>query len=994
MWPLRPLLVFGCVFVSLHAGLGDKNRKKPELEFSQKTYAKELTEYHRINATVLHVRAKGCEGKISYSIENKGVPFDIDEKGRIWLMSPFNIDKVSSYNLTIKAVTKKCVAYAKVYFHLMNMNKHSPTFESDEYLCFITENTRSVHVLPKIRVTDRDHGEAGKIRKISIVESGIPFDIRFDQKNNGEAVMVVTEDIDAEKVSGYMFDIIAEDNGDPSRMSHPVHVNCQVVDVNEFAPQFIKSRYTATIHHGRAYDNVLMIEAEDKDVGAEYGKVCKYEIITPNVPFMIDTSGVVSLPEPLGPEALHQYTFQVSAVDCGGKTAQQKAVVTVTVSNDCHKGYVGPSKTKLTVASCDGTVYVTPDMGMNDCTMKAGKANFSALIHMDTPAGKGCDRDMYEASARYRICGADGVIDLLPKPWKGQEWTKELRPVKTHEGKKDDTSYDFDGKTVVEIPSHVVPKDLGADYTISTWMKTKPYKGKQVILASTDSDRLNRIHFALMTRNNHLEFKHRREPQHAKRDLYCKSDFHYYKTPVFDNKWHHVTVVVSGCKVQMYIDGVLQVPHETESNWPLHNSHLKTRLVVGGHWLGKEHKYTDYFKGHLSGMTIRPNKTTALQIIECFVACKEHISIDGPLPKGFSVNVEGFDSLRITGNGQPEDFHKVLRKVTYKNKCIVPTSGNRIVRIVSKSGEWPLPTVTVSINVKPAFWPEIRIKGCRIPTENNMIKRIKSFGVPVCRKMDISKKGCGKTAYLDSVEVIVKPPMKKGEFLMFPKSKNHGTILDDYEMTVYNSSDGIVIRGIADARAYELVMQEMVYVNIMPENNLHHKFFIKACDLNGRFESNQCEVELNVLHKEIKYNKPHNAQKVSREQLQYDALPGAVVMQANIAGTASASTSSGVMAAIIICSASVFVALVIIGIFRLRKSASKLEVDVSNAKEELYWDDTGLAGVCVTVNPMEKFQELDLNEDGTSASVHSESEEEDADVDNVGAKEQLEWDDM
>ena len=48
--------------------------------------------------------------------------------------------------------------------------------------------------------------------------------------------------------------------------------------------------------------------------------------------------------------------------------------------------------------------------------------------------------------------------------------------------------------------------------------------------------------------------------------------------------------------------------------------------------------------------------------------------------------------------------------------------------------------------------------------------------------------------------------------------------------------------------------------------------------------------------------------------------------------------------------------------------------------------------MCVTVNPMEKFQELDLNEDGANATDNSESEDED--VDNKGAKEQLEWDDM
>lgn len=235
-----------------------------ELEFSQDSYAKELTEYHRINATVLHVRAKGCTGKVFYTIENKDVPFGIDGKGHISLLRPFNIDKKSYYNLIIKAETsgKKCEAKTKVYFRVMNMNKHRPSFESDEYMCFIAENTRSVHVVPKIRVNDRDNGEAGKIRKISIVESGLPFDFHFNRKDKKEAVMVATQALDAEKVTGFMFDIVVEDNGDPSRKSLPVHVNCQVIDVNEFAPRFVQSHYTATIHHGKAYANILHVSID------------------------------------------------------------------------------------------------------------------------------------------------------------------------------------------------------------------------------------------------------------------------------------------------------------------------------------------------------------------------------------------------------------------------------------------------------------------------------------------------------------------------------------------------------------------------------------------------------------------------------------------------------------------------------------------------------------------------------------------------------------
>lgn len=63
-----------------------------------------------------------------------------------------------------------------------------------------------------------------------------------------------------------------------------------------------------------------------------------------------------------------------------------------------------------------------------------------------------------------------------------------------------------------------------------------------------------------------------------------------------------------------------------------------------------------------------------------------------------------------------------------------------------------------------------------------------------------------------------------------------------------------------------------------------------------------------------------------------------------------------------------------------------LEVDATaGEKEEMYWDDTGLGGVRITVNPLQKFQELDLNED-------KDSEHTSDDEDNQDAKQSLEWD--
>lgn len=63
-----------------------------------------------------------------------------------------------------------------------------------------------------------------------------------------------------------------------------------------------------------------------------------------------------------------------------------------------------------------------------------------------------------------------------------------------------------------------------------------------------------------------------------------------------------------------------------------------------------------------------------------------------------------------------------------------------------------------------------------------------------------------------------------------------------------------------------------------------------------------------------------------------------------------------------------------------------LEVQAEKDKEpEMYWDDTGLGGVRVTVNPLQKFQELDLNED-------NENDDNSDDDDNQDAKQNLEWD--
>ena len=76
---------------------------------------------------------------------------------------------------------------------------------------------------------------------------------------------------------------------------------------------------------------------------------------------------------------------------------------------------------------CTGKVYVTPDIEFNQCARKQEKANMSALVHLNTLAGMGCDRETYQASDAYTLCGASDFIDLLPQPGVGREWTENLK---------------------------------------------------------------------------------------------------------------------------------------------------------------------------------------------------------------------------------------------------------------------------------------------------------------------------------------------------------------------------------------------------------------------------------------------------------------------------------------------------------------------------------------------------------------------------------------
>lgn len=72
--------------------------------------------------------------------------------------------------------------------------------------------------------------------------------------------------------------------------SATVHIS--VVDINEYAPTFLDPSYVCQVDEGRLYEEIVRVEATDRDCTPKYGDVCKYEILTNDQPFTIDNEGM------------------------------------------------------------------------------------------------------------------------------------------------------------------------------------------------------------------------------------------------------------------------------------------------------------------------------------------------------------------------------------------------------------------------------------------------------------------------------------------------------------------------------------------------------------------------------------------------------------------------------------------------------------------------------------------------------------------------------
>ncbi|CAJ0939347.1 unnamed protein product [Ranitomeya imitator] len=855
----------------------------------------------------------------------------------------------------------------------------------------------------------------GEICGFKIHDQDVPFEAMVVDKSTGEGVIHSTEKLDCELQKDYTFTIQAYDcgkgpDGSNAKKSHKATVHIQVNDVNEYAPVFKEKSYKATVIEGKKYDNILKVEAVDADCSPQFSQICSYDIVTPDVPFTVDKDGYIKNTEKLNYGKERQYKLTVTAYDCGKKRASEDILVKINIKPTCKASLQGWSK-RIEYEPGTGSLALFPGMHLETCDEPI--TSIQATVQLETShIGKGCDRDTYSEKSIHRLCGASSsTAELLPSPSNAANWTVGLS---TDNGHDSDQMFEFNGTQAIKVPDGIVTADLKEPFVISVWMRHGPGgRDKETILCNSDKTDMNRHHYSLYVHNCKLGFLFRQEPTEEK--SYKPAEFHWKLNQACDKEWHHYVLTVDLPAVTLYVDEFSESGNVSE---PMPESDA-----------GGEQHMAQFFRGNLAGLMIRSGKLESKKVIDCLYTCKE--GLESPPADGGD---KGITVSTLTVEGDDIDrFDQAMQRISYLNTRQFPTPGIRRLKIITTVKCFneetciSIPDVDGYVMVLQPEEPKISVSGidhfARSASEFEGTEGVTLFPElriisTITREVEAEGEGDEDPTVqeslvseeimhnLDTCEISVVGEALNPEQESLQLDLTH---LQQKGLEMSSSNQGIVITGVDTMANYEEVLHLIRYRNWNTVSVFDRKFKVICSELNGRYNSNEFQVEVNVIHTASPPEAPNHI--ISEALFVPSRHQSPDLLGHNPASTHSASVVPSAATIVIVVCVSFLVFMIILGVFRIRAAHQRTIRDQEGGKEnEMDWDDSALT---ITVNPMETYEdqhsseeeeeeeEEEDSEDGedddiTSAESESSEEEEgeqEEDQQNVNRQQQLEWDD-
>ncbi|XP_016386027.1 calsyntenin-2-like, partial [Sinocyclocheilus rhinocerous] len=456
---------------------------------------------------------------------------------------------------------------------------------------------------------------------------------------------------------------------------------------------------------------------------------------------------------------------------------------------------------------------------------------------------------------------------------------------------------------------------------------------------------------------------------------------------ICDKEWHYYVISVDFPVVTLYVDSVTYDPYLVTDDWPIHSSQIDVQLTVGACWQGGEvskAKFTQYFRGSLSGLMIRPGKIENKKIISCLQACKEGLDITSleSLGQRIKFHLNPAQSLVVMEGEDLEQMNAALRKVSYINSLQFPTKGARHLRIstaVQCFGEdvcISVPDIEAVVMVMQPSEPRITITGAEhltVPASDL------ALGLSLFRDLHIistvtksdgqtntdHRSGAFKeiTHNLDYCDIMV-----LGEELRagLESLELHHSALLGKHLEYANSSTGMSIYGVDSISHYTEVIGQVRYQSRQAVDSVR-TFRLTCSELSGRYTSDQYTLQVNILHSEEAIEHVNHAIAPPK----YMQIIHPTVIESNSYSIVVPAVATAV---IVLCIAALLVVLLSVYLFNQPQNQEHIHTHTLPEKQA----DCDGSSLSITVNPLESFQELQSAE--VTEEDKEEDEEEDCDI--------------
>ncbi|XP_033989995.1 protocadherin alpha-C2-like isoform X2 [Trematomus bernacchii] len=218
---------------------------------------------------------------------------------------------------------------ASIIVRVLDVNDNAPSFDKDEYIIDVMENSPIGSLVIQLKATDLDEGSNSDINySYSLYTSERTQQVFNLNPENGE--IRVKEMINYEDFKLYEMEVIASDKG-PNSLTGQCKLTIQVKDMNDNHPEISIKSFQSPIKENIELDTVIaVVSVSDKDSG-DNGVVDLH--IPDNMPFKLRESSdnyyelVVS--EPLDRERVPEYDITFTVTDRGSPPLSDNETMTL-----------------------------------------------------------------------------------------------------------------------------------------------------------------------------------------------------------------------------------------------------------------------------------------------------------------------------------------------------------------------------------------------------------------------------------------------------------------------------------------------------------------------------------------------------------------------------------------------------------------------------------------------------------------------------------------